>query len=116
MKDQEIAGVLRRLDNEWGSGYELFCPGCGYTHFLAVEKPNRHGAKWDFSGDAHSPTFSPSLVVTVNADRDPDFESPRSVCHSFIRNGNWEFLSDSTHQLAGKTVPIPAHPGAVVRS
>lgn len=31
-------------------------------------------------------------------------------CHSFLRAGRWEFLSDSAHQLAGQTVdmvPLP---------
>jgi hypothetical protein len=28
-------------------------------------------------------------------------------CHSFVRAGMIEFLSDCTHELAGKTVPIP---------
>jgi len=27
-------------------------------------------------------------------------------CHSFVRNGQWEFLSDSAHTLAGQTVPM----------
>ena len=27
-------------------------------------------------------------------------------CHSFIRNGQWQFLSDSAHRLAGQTVPM----------
>lgn len=32
-------------------------------------------------------------------------------CHSFLRAGRWEFLSDSAHHLAGQTVdmvPLPA--------
>jgi hypothetical protein len=29
------------------------------------------------------------------------------VCHSFVRNGKIEYLSDCTHNLAGKTVDIP---------
>lgn len=31
-------------------------------------------------------------------------------CHSFLKRGKWEFLSDSAHSLAGKTVdmvPLP---------
>ena len=31
-------------------------------------------------------------------------------CHSFLRGGRWQFLSDSAHKLAGKTVdmvPLP---------
>lgn len=29
------------------------------------------------------------------------------VCHSFIRDGRIEFLSDCTHALAGQTVDLP---------
>lgn len=32
------------------------------------------------------------------------------TCHSFLRNGVWQFLPDSTHQLAGQNfdmVPLP---------
>ena len=28
------------------------------------------------------------------------------VCHSFIRDGQWQFLADSTHALADQTVPM----------
>ena len=28
-------------------------------------------------------------------------------CHSFVRSGRIEFLSDSTHALAGQTVDLP---------
>jgi len=31
-------------------------------------------------------------------------------CHSFIRAGRWEFLSDCAHELAGQTVPLPPIP------
>ena len=29
------------------------------------------------------------------------------VCHSFVVNGQIQFLPDCTHALAGQTVPIP---------
>lgn len=29
-----------------------------------------------------------------------------NICHSFVRNGKIEFLSDCTHELAGKTVEL----------
>jgi hypothetical protein len=31
-------------------------------------------------------------------------------CHSFVRGGMIEFLGDSTHDLAGQTVPVPDLP------
>lgn len=35
-------------------------------------------------------------------------------CHSFLRNGQWEFLNDSAHHLAGKTVPMVPLPATYV--
>lgn len=37
-------------------------------------------------------------------------ENSHGNCHSFLRNGRWEFLSDSAHHLAGQTVDLPPHP------
>jgi hypothetical protein len=36
-------------------------------------------------------------------------------CHSFIRDGHWEFLGDCAHQLAGQTVPMVPLPDWLVR-
>jgi hypothetical protein len=49
--------------------------------------------------------------------RKPCIASPNyGNCHSFIRNGVWEFLGDSAHKLAGQhipMVPIPEHYAAL---
>ncbi len=31
-------------------------------------------------------------------------------CHSFVRDGHWQFLADSAHALAGQTVPLVPMP------
>ena len=31
---------------------------------------------------------------------------PEQRCHLFVKNGQIEYCSDSTHSLAGKTVPM----------
>jgi len=36
----------------------------------------------------------------------PEPGDPPEHCHSFIRDGQIEFCSDSTHELAGKTVRL----------
>lgn len=36
-------------------------------------------------------------------------------CHSFLQNGMWQFLGDSAHSLAGKTVPMVPLPGWYAR-
>jgi hypothetical protein len=35
------------------------------------------------------------------------FDHIDMVCHSFVRDGRIEFLSDSTHHLSGQTVELP---------
>lgn len=55
------------------------------------------------------------MLVTYNGadagELDADgFRAPPAVCHSFIRDGQIQFLSDCTHALAGQTVPLPAWP------
>lgn len=36
-------------------------------------------------------------------------------CHSFLHAGRWQFLGDSTHELAGQTVDLPPLPDYLVR-
>lgn len=81
--------------------YFFQCPGCGIVH--SVNTGARSGPAWTFNVDLEKPTFSPSILCTY------DYGEPRKqqVCHSFVRNGQIQFLTDCTHHLAGQTVPIP---------
>ena len=75
------------------NGHKLIrCPGCGYSHAL--------DDRWAFNNDLEKPTFSPSLLVKSGKDF-------KEICHSFIREGVWEFLNDCTHDKAGQKVPVP---------
>lgn len=83
----------------------FFCPGCQNLHPIYVF-PSTHPQQWVWDGNVDAPTFSPSLLVEYN------WGAPHVLvrCHSFIRAGKIEFLSDCTHALAGQTVamvPIP---------
>lgn len=77
----------------------FLCPGCGCGHMvhIAPERNPHTGASWTWNGDMERPTFNPSVLLASG--------SPR--CHSFVRNGQIEFLSDCTHTLAGQIVPLP---------
>ena len=98
----------------------IFCPGCKELHVLNVEPKNGRPC-WTFNGDLEKPTFGPSLLVRTGhnvtgkpADKCENCKecaadgvpSTCSICHSYIREGMIEFLTDSTHALAGKTVPL----------
>lgn len=94
-------------------GYFLFvCPGCQMCHFVNTNP--EYGTTWQFNKDIDKPTVSPSLLVKY-----PFFHSfdrneigvkgteYTAVCHSFIRDGRIEYLSDCTHELKNKIVDIP---------
>jgi len=71
-------------------GWMIECPGCGYGHMF--------DDRWTFNGDFEKPTFSPSMLV--NQDR------PDSRCHSFVRDGKIQYLSDCFHKYAGQTLNL----------
>lgn len=106
------------------------CPGCRLYHNLPV-----HGAgtTWEFNGDVEKPTLSPSILARGGCCYEADWHEQERrrhpgaeqcdkglpdesgismchVCHSFVRDGRIEFLSDCTHSLAGQTVQLqPDH-------
>jgi hypothetical protein len=78
------------------------CPGCGYGHAVTVNgRPfPTTNATWSWNGSFEAPTFAPSLLIFAS-------ESAHR-CHSFVREGRIEFLSDCFHSLKGQTVSLPA--------
>jgi hypothetical protein len=61
------------------------------------------GCVWTWNGSTKAPTLRPS-VRTRREHGDPAREG--FVCHSWVNDGRAEFLSDSTHELAGQTVDM----------
>lgn len=124
-----MAALSKKLRRVEGGRIAFWCPGCEETHVIRVSAPDGHN--WTFDGNIEAPTFGPSILVTGGdftakgrADyeawcaagypkldgSDRKFESRPTVCHSFIRAGQIQFLPDSTHALAGKMVPLPDFP------
>jgi hypothetical protein len=64
-----------------------------------------HGARegtpcWTWNGSVDFPTLRPSLLSRVKlGDREV-------VCHTWITDGQVQFLSDCTHSLAGQTIDL----------
>lgn len=78
--------------------YIFQCPGCKCSHWVRARGPE---PRWSVTGlKDDSPTVAPSIRVRSGA-------GMRDTCHSFVRNGKIEYLSDCTHSLAGQTVDIP---------
>lgn len=119
-------------------GFSFWCPGCQSFH--TINTVEGHGPCWGFNGNVDAPTFTPSVLTWWDEAEDQeamdalydehwrcheagDAEGkaaaaekmkalPRTTkrCHSFVTNGNIQFLSDCTHALAGQTVALPPIP------
>ena len=91
----------------------LWCPGCNEYHAVKVNIPNG----WGWNGSQEAPTITPSILVRGTkwiSDEEAErilhgehIEPIPTVCHSFVADGRLQFLSDSTHVLAGQTVDLP---------
>ncbi len=104
---------LRTIDDH-GKIYPALtfvCPGCvemvggSGLHMLPVNTGVKSPA-WTWDGNLELPTLSPSILTGRN--------SP-NVCHSFLREGIFEFLNDCNHSLAGQKVPIPDLPDWIIK-
>lgn len=86
-------------------------------HSVPVSGPSA----WGFNGSLTAPTLTPSVLVHshgtfVNSNLEGDAlmaasnKTTTPQCHTFIREGRIQFLSDCTHELAGQTVPMRPEP------
>lgn len=87
-----------------GEQYVSFkCPGCSDQHVIPVT-----GSKaWGFNGSMERPTLTPSILCRYSGVAEGTDAPVNDVCHSFVTDGRIQFLSDSTHALAGQTVDLP---------
>lgn len=99
MNDARVIKLEDQAGLEVSWGFE--CPGCKMMHSCRVT-PISGKPCWTFNGDVLKPTFSPSVLV-----RWQRTGSIPQICHSFVRDGQIEFLMDCTHELRGRTVPLP---------
>lgn len=87
----------------------LWCPGCQLAHAPTFRCPDHggpaEGPVWD--GDPSSEPFSMEPSYLSDGGR------PETRCHSFIRNGQWEFLGDCGHPLRG-LIPLEPLPDWLV--
>jgi len=101
----------------------FWCPGCLSTHQIQT----KGNAPWEYNGNPDAPTFTPSVLITsghyistfkpgddcwctfeARFGYDPGFRCKR--CHSFVKDGQIQFLADSSHEFAGQTVPLQPYP------
>lgn len=62
-------------------------------------RDNADRCVWTWNGDVDNPTLKPSILTsfTYGPDR------VRYTCHSWVNDGNAQFLSDCTHEKCGTT-------------
>lgn len=89
--------------HEFGDAHGILffrCPGCGNAHPFHVAG-NAAGRQdvWTWNGSMEAPTFRPSLLCNR--------DYPESRCHSYVTDGQIQFLDDCWHGLRGRTVPLP---------
>lgn len=108
-----MKAALRHVDDH-GVKYDCLmfvCPGCAINngtglHMLPVNADNKTPS-WDWDGNLDAPTLSPSILTHTKPYVDG---KGIGVCHSFLKDGVFQFLSDCTHSLAGQNVPLPDLP------
>lgn len=82
------------IDNDAEKQYYFYCPGCKMHHSVRVRGPE---PCWEVTGvEDNKPSVSPSILV----------RAPSLCCHSFVKKGCIQFLSDCTHALAGTTIEL----------
>ncbi len=82
--------------------YQFWCPGCKEVHQVWTDKDDGVDP-WCYNGNVDKPTISPSIKVTMP---NRSTMGVNDICHSFIKDGKIEYLSDCTHSMAGKTVAM----------
>ena len=112
--------ALLRSVQDGDSRYDalmVWCPGCqeydeerafGGLHMLPVTGDNKKRPTWGWNGDLVFVTLDPS-ILTKTTRHDREF-----ICQSFLKAGQWQFLGDSTHTLASRTVPMVPLPDWVI--
>lgn len=82
--------IIRHVE---GGRMAFWCAGCGDAHMLKG---------WDWNGSEDKPTFKPSILVGGACGP----LNMNGTCHSYVTDGSIQYLPDSTHALANKTVPL----------
>ena len=80
-------------------GYHFHCDGCNSAHGVFID--GKGTPNWLFNKNEDKPTFSPSILVTGGD------ENGKTICHSYVENGQIRYLNDCTHHLKGQTVELP---------
>lgn len=97
---QDAAGLegLRECEPDQATHLLLHLPGPLPNRMLPVMiKGSREGTPcWTWNGDVQKPTLRPSILSRLTG----------VVCHTWITDGQAQFLGDCTHEFAGQTLDL----------
>jgi hypothetical protein len=101
---------IKRLTKDDG-GYHgeltFWCEGCKEFHHINDSKTEIANANvWEFNGDFEHPTINPSILITSRKFNQKTNQYENIRCHSFIKNGEIQYLHDCTHSLKGTTIVL----------
>jgi hypothetical protein len=96
-----VEGRYEQCEPTEATHLKLRLPGPTDLTCLPVQiKGRRAGTgNWTWNGSTEAPDLKPSLLCLMGRDGG-------IVCHSWINDGKVQFLSDSTHELAGQTLDL----------
>jgi hypothetical protein len=96
-----MAKLIEISDDKRGGFSHIWqCPACGNGH-VANFDPERTGPLWNLSGSLEKPTITPSILVHYPREKGGEIK-----CHVYITDGQIQYLSDCTHDMAGQTIPM----------
>lgn len=94
--------ILRKTNT---GGYNYWCIGCKCVHHL--------DKRWTLTGTEEKPTIRPSILVPkglteekIKANKILCMVSVNPLCHSFITEGQIQYLQDCEHELKGQTIDM----------
>lgn len=76
--------------------HSFHCPACNRRHRVCTAR-TLEGDVHTFNGSLDRPTIWPAIL---------DVEDT-AICHSYVTDGRIRFLTDCTHELAGKDLELP---------
>lgn len=106
-----IERILHTVEGDPGLR-TFWCPGCECGHyFRTAPSPSTspfagNAAIWTWDGNEQQPIVRPSILVQYGGPDAGVNGAPPRRCHFFVVRGELQFLTDCTHALAGKTVPM----------
>jgi hypothetical protein len=89
-----------------------WCEVCDTHHVLPIKGTPKapvsgyeEAPQWEWNGDKVQPSTVPSVLSKGYA-----AQKNGGVCHHYVTKGKIMYLGDTTHELAGKIIPLKRPP------